>query len=102
MNSFLKGFLSLFDWMSPKTLDEGLDDLDNSMKDLYDRMGWGKYPYPNNNCSYHTAVDINRVLEAEQSFMDEIYAYNTRKTIIKEYHKPQIKDPSRPRINKYL
>lgn len=46
MNSFLKGFFSLFDWMFPKTLDESLDDLDNSMKDLYDRMGWGKYNNP--------------------------------------------------------
>lgn len=46
MNNFLKGFFSLFDWMSPKTLDESLDDLDNSMKDLYDRMGWGSYSNP--------------------------------------------------------
>lgn len=46
MNSFFKGFFSLFDWMSPKTLDESLDDLDNSMKDLYDRMGWGSYSNP--------------------------------------------------------
>ena len=38
--SFLKGFFSLFDWMSPKTLDE-------SMQELYDNMGWGKYrAYP--------------------------------------------------------
>ena len=34
MNSFLKGFFSLFDWMSPKTLEEQFEDLDNSMQKL--------------------------------------------------------------------
>lgn len=43
---FWKGFSSLFDWMAPKSLDEQLDDLDNSMQDLYDRMGWGIYHHP--------------------------------------------------------
>jgi hypothetical protein len=43
MNSFLKGFFSLFDWMSPKSLDDSLYDLDISMMELYDRMGWGSY-----------------------------------------------------------
>ncbi len=47
MNSFLKGFLSIFDWMFPKSLEEQFEDLDNSMQNLYDRMGWGKYKaYP--------------------------------------------------------
>ena len=64
MESFLKGFFSLFDWMSPKTLDESLDDLDNSMKDLYDRMGWGKY---NNPCSaYNTAGDLTRSISSDE------------------------------------
>jgi len=71
MNSFWKGFCNLFGCFSPKTLDE-------SMEDLYERMGWGKYHNP---CeSYNTAVDINRALE-EQTFSNVI------------------KDPSRPRIN---
>jgi hypothetical protein len=39
MNSFLKGFMSIFDWMCPRTLDEKL-------QDLYDDMGWGKYQNP--------------------------------------------------------
>jgi len=34
MNSFLKGFFGLFDWMSPKTVDETINDLDNQMQDL--------------------------------------------------------------------
>jgi hypothetical protein len=34
MSSFFKGFLSLFDWISPKTLDETIDNLDNQMQDL--------------------------------------------------------------------
>ena len=64
MNSFLKGFLSLFDWMSPKTLDESMDDLDNSMQNLYDRMGWGKY---NNN----TASDLTRSIKKDT--IEEVY-----------------------------
>jgi hypothetical protein len=47
--------------------------LDEKMQDLYSRMGWGTYPY---SCSaYNTAVDINRVLEAEQQFVDSINDY---------------------------
>ena len=65
---------------------------------------WGLYlnPWETNN-SWNTAADINRVLAAQQTFMDEIYSYNTKqvKTTIKKtfYNK---RDPSRPRINKYL
>lgn len=71
MNSFWKGFCNLFGCFSPKTLDE-------SMEDLYERMGWGQYHNP---CeSYNTAIDINRALE-DQEFSD------------------MIKDPSRPRIS---
>ena len=101
MNSFLKGFFVLFDWMFPKTLDESIDNLDNQMQDLYDRMGWGKYNFPIG--ASNAAVDINRVLEAEQSLMNEIYGYNTRQatTTIKKIL-PNKRDAARPRINKYL
>jgi hypothetical protein len=34
MNSFLKGFFSLFDWMSPKNLDDSLYDLEISDSDM--------------------------------------------------------------------
>jgi hypothetical protein len=40
MRGFLKGFCSLFDWMTPRTLDERL-------QDLYDDMNWGEYKNPN-------------------------------------------------------
>lgn len=85
--SFLKGFFSLFDWMSPRTLDD-------SMQELYDKMNWGeyknplKYPYPStdNPCSvsysYNTAADITRASElanphtmtitTSQQFLDEM------------------------------
>ena len=101
MNSFFKGFFSLFDWMSPKKVDETIDGLDNQMQDLYDRMGWGKYNFPIG--AYNTAVDINRVLEAEQSLMNEIYGYNTKQvtTTIKKTWTNK-RDPARPRVNKYL
>ena len=65
---------------------------------------WGLYinPWEINN-SWNTAADLNRVLEAQQTFMDEIYSYNTTqvKTTIKKtfYNK---RDPPRPRVNKYL
>jgi hypothetical protein len=102
MNSFLKGFLGLFDWMSPKTVDETINDLDNQMQDLYDRMGWGQYKKPSPMSGWNNACDLNRVLEAEQSLMNEIYGYNFRKIVTKEFHKPIVKDPARRRINKYL
>lgn len=73
MNSFWKSFCNLFGCFSPKTLDE-------SMEDLYERMGWGKYHDP---CeAYHAAIDINRALETEQS-------------------SDPIKDPARPRTSIY-
>lgn len=105
MNSFWKGFFSLFDWIFPKSMEEQLNDLDNQMQDLYDRMGWGKYPYPNNNCSYITTNDINRILEAEKQFNNAIYdyLYMTKQEMIIYYdHNPIIRDPARPRVNKYL
>jgi len=49
--SFLKGFFSLFDWMSPKTLDE-------SMQELYDNMSWGKYQAYPTASAFNMAVDI--------------------------------------------
>lgn len=105
MNSFCKGFFSLFDSMFPRSTEEQLNELNNSMQDLYDRMGWGKYSYPNNNCSFISKNDIDRILEAEQRFNIAIddYLYSTKQEIITYYdHNPIIRDPSRRRINKYL
>lgn len=66
MNSFLKGFFSLFDWMSPKSLDESMDDLDNSMKDLYDRMGWGEYKKPSPMSGWNNAIDLTRSISSSE------------------------------------
>lgn len=57
--TFIKGFLSIFDWMFPKTLDESLNDLDDQMQDLYTKMGWGKY---NNPC----AGDLTRSIGSDE------------------------------------
>jgi hypothetical protein len=47
MNSFLKGFLSIFDWMfQPKSYQETSEELDRSMQDFYDKNGWGRYSNP--------------------------------------------------------
>lgn len=102
MNSFCKGFFSLFDWMFPRSTEEQLNELNNSMQDLYDRMGWGQYKKPSPMSGWNNACDLNRVLEAEQSLMNEIYGYNFRKIVTKEFHKPLVKDPARRRVNKYL
>jgi len=69
--SLLKGFTSLFDWMSPKTLDESLEGLDESLQHLYDKMNWGKYNNPmcqNNfvNPSWNTAADYTRIISSEE------------------------------------
>jgi len=77
--SFLKGFLSLFDWMFPsKSYQELSDDIDAQMQDLYDRNGWGKYnnplkyPYQSveNPCSvsysHNLATDISRAIELQK------------------------------------
>lgn len=99
MKNILKGFASLFDWMMPKTMEEQLNDLDDSMQRLYDRMGWGKYSYPNINCSYVSGHDIDRVLEAEENFNNYLddYIYNCR--LIKK--NKVYKDPARPRTKIY-
>lgn len=104
MNSFCKGFVSLFDWMIPLTTEERLNDLDNQMQDLYDRMGWGKYPYPNNNSSYVSGHDIARILEAENEFnlaVDDYIYWSKQNKISYKNHNPLIRDPARKRINKY-
>jgi hypothetical protein len=47
MKSFLKGFMSLFDWVFPsKNYEESSEELDDQMQELYDKMGWGKYENP--------------------------------------------------------
>lgn len=89
--SFWKGFFGLFDWMFPRSMEEQLNELDNSMQDLYDRMGWGKYALPNSNCSYFSKNDIDSILEAKQQFNNAV----------DNYHNPIIRDPARKRINKY-
>lgn len=63
--SFLKGFMSLFDWFSAsKSYDELSENLDNDMQKLYDKMGWGKY---NNPCSaYNTAGDLTRSISSDE------------------------------------
>lgn len=53
MNSFLKGFLSIFDWMHPKTMKEQLEDLDQNLETLYAKMNWGKYQNPLKHKSYN-------------------------------------------------
>jgi hypothetical protein len=81
MNSFLKGFTSLFDWMFPQSYQEMSDDLDEKMQNLYTKMGWGDYknPMPNSsrnfiNPSWNTSVDINKQNDALQQTL--IYTNN--------------------------
>lgn len=83
--SFLKGFFSLFDWMSPKTLDASLEGLDESLQHLYDKMNWGKYHNPmcQNNILQQTYVykngsaisleeDMKTTLTTSSQFLDEM------------------------------
>jgi len=44
--SFLKGFMSLFDWMNPRSYDEISDELDINLQDFYEKNGWGVYRNP--------------------------------------------------------
>jgi hypothetical protein len=79
MNSFLKGFTSLFDWMFPaNTYQELSNDLDDRMQELYDRHNFGKYnnplkyPYQSveNPCSvsysHNLAGNISRAIEPQK------------------------------------
>lgn len=78
MNSFWKGFTSIFNlFPSPKSYHEYGSELDHSMQDLYDKHQWGLYINP-----------------------WEIHGYKSTQTTTKEFYKT-IKDPARPRINKY-
>lgn len=83
--SFLKGFFSLFDWMSPKTLDESLEGLDESLQHLYDKMNWGKYHNPmcqnnilqqnyvyKNGSAISLEEDMQTTLTTSSQFLDEI------------------------------
>lgn len=105
MYEFLERVFSIFNLFSSsnKSYDDISKELDNKMQDLYDRMGWGQYKKPSPMSGWNDACDLNRVLEAEQSFMDEIYSYNTRQitTTIKKTFSNK-RDPARPRVNKYL
>lgn len=69
--SFLKGFFSLFDWMSPKTLDESLEGLDESLQHLYDKMNWGKYQAYTTTGAFNMAIYIT---STEESPPPTIYA----------------------------
>lgn len=103
MNSFWKGFFSLFDWILPST-EEQLNDLDNQMQDLYDRMGWGEYKKPSPMSGWNDACNINRILEAEKQFNNAIddYLYRTKQEMITYYdHNPIIRDPARKRVSRY-
>lgn len=101
MKYFLKGFFSLFDWMSPKTLEEQFEDLDDSMQNLYDKMGWGQYKKPSSMKCWNDTTDTNRALETNQDLVNNIYGYSFRKIVTKEFYKPWIKDPARSFKNKY-
>jgi hypothetical protein len=63
MNSFLKGFTSLFDWMFPQSYQEMSDDLDEKMQDLYDKNGWGKYKAYPTTAAVNMATDIALTME---------------------------------------
>lgn len=75
--SFIKGFFSIFNCMSP--MEEKLDD---TIQDLYDRMNWGKY-CSNSNCMTH--ADVDKLFEVQE----------------KKYHNVFVKDPARPRRTFY-
>lgn len=84
MNSFLKGFFSLFDWMSPKSLDDSLYDLDISMMELYDRMGWGSYSNARQNI-YVLSPDMEIISlekDMENSIISETVYVDGNKVII--------------------
>ena len=72
MNSFLKGFLSIFDWIFPKTLEQSMEDLDNRMQDLYDRMGWGSYSNPLKN-TYILRPDME-IVSLEEDMKNSIFS----------------------------
>ncbi len=70
--SFLKGFLSLFDWMfPPKTYQELTEELDGQMQDLYTKMNWGQYQnplkYSYSSSVFNTASDITSTTETMSS-----------------------------------
>jgi hypothetical protein len=51
--------------MSPKTLDESLEGLDESLQHLYDKMNWGKYKaYPTTG-AFNMAIDITSTEESQ-------------------------------------
>jgi len=84
--SFLKGFFSLFDWMSPKTLHESLEGLDESLQHLYDKMNWGKYHNPmcqNSfvNPSWNIAIDYTRSIEGDKHNMTVEQVYGDVKAV---------------------
>jgi len=85
MNSFLKGFLSIFDWMFPKTLEQSMEDLDNRMQDLYDRMGWGQYKNPLNK-SWNT-VTANDIIQETYMIDNNKITMTTSKNLLENMNK---------------
>lgn len=76
MSNYIKSFFNIFSlFPSSKNYDELTLELNNSMQDLYDKMGWGQYIDPLSN---FTIVQKQKM----------------------HHNKPRI-DPARPRINKY-
>lgn len=84
--SFIKGFMSLFDWFpESKSYKELSDNLDNDMQKLYDQMGWGKYNNP-----------LKQTLILDKNGQLTTLAKDMEKNISK-----QSIDPARLRISKY-
>lgn len=86
MNSLWKGFISLFDWMFPKSLEEQMTDLDDRMQNFYDQMGWGIYKNPLStshatyiNNSWSVATEITKKYEK-----DQVSVYTTADEFLKE------------------
>ena len=77
MNSFWKGFFSLFDWMFPRSMEEQLNELDNSMQSLYDKMGWGEYKKPSHMSGWNNAIDFNM----QNDILNQTYIYSGRKIV---------------------
>ena len=72
--------------MSPKTLDESLEGLDESLQHLYDKMNWGKYHNPmcqNSfvNPSWNIAIDYTRSIEGDKHNMTVEQVYGDVKAV---------------------
>lgn len=90
--SFVKEFMSLFDWFSiSKSYTQMSNDLDNSMVNLYDKMGWGSYSNPLKT-TYIFKPDIG-IITLKEDMENTIYSSNVSNI-------KQSIDPARPRTSK--